>query len=529
MHRSDVHTETAAAARVRRAEDVLDMQRFARRGGIPLLLSMLGARAGADVLLVDSTGAMAFPSKRPLGDAERDIARRAVRELTARGLKSVTIDHDGLTCIALPLDGPRGVPMPVLAAVFSQPAPPEVPLLLADATSALSLSWMTEHTRQQQRRLQLADARIREAVLHLLMNGQAAAARQIAGALRPTLPETVQVYVVEGPPGVRSQVADELSQAAERAWVVPCPVYANHTIVLAPAGPEAPPGRAPKWTRSASRRADCCIGVSDEVPLCDTATGYAQAFHALAVARRRTERQSSFTSDPDLALTIGPEAALWARSFLAPVHTHRARRPQDPDGAELLATIASWLSFSSRATAHLKIHRNTLSARLTCVQGLLHLDLDRLADQATLALALRAIAAGRSAPARHSATRVPSLDELLQLPHVTTWAQHQFRCLRAPGIPACIPDTLTTWLRLDARIAPTAAALSLSTSAVRKRLARSESLLQRSLLRPPSAVHDLWLAQRSLDLTARKPAPAQLTHAFSTTQPAFYGRLWSRR
>ncbi|WP_369386640.1 helix-turn-helix domain-containing protein [Streptomyces sp. CG1] len=508
MHRSDVHADTAAAVRVRRADGVLEMQRLARRGGIPLLLRRLGARTGADVLLMDSAGGMASPLRTPLGDAQGDIALRAVRELTVRGLKSVTIDHDGLTCIALPLDGPRGVGMPVLAAVFSEPTAPEVPLLLADATSALSLSWMTEHTRQQQRRLQLADARIREAVVHLLMNGQVTVARQIAGTLRPTLPATIRVYVIEAPPGVRSQVADELSEAAERAWVVPCPVYANHMFVLAPAGSEAHPGHAAKWTRSASLTADCCIGVSDVVPLRDTATGYAQAFHALAAARHRTERQSSFTSNPDLALTIGPEVVTWARGFLAPIHSHRARRPQDPGGAELLATLASWLSFSSRATAHLKIHRNTLSARLASIQELLDLDLGGLADQAALALALRAIAAEGSAPPQRSAGQVPSLDELLQLPHVTAWAEHQFRPLRAAGIPMCIPDTLATWLRLDARIVPTAAALSLSTSAVRKRLTRSESLLQRSLLRPPSAVHDLWLAQRSLDLTARKPAPA---------------------
>ncbi|MGW1052702.1 helix-turn-helix domain-containing protein [Streptomyces sp. NPDC002521] len=508
MHRSDVHARTAAAARVRRADDVLEMQRLARRGGIPVLLRRLAARAGADVLLMDSAGAMASPLQAPLGDAEGDLARRAVRELTVRGLKSVTIDHDGLTCIALPLDGPRGVCMPVLAAVFSQPTTSEVALLLADASSALSLSWMTEHTRQQQCRLKLADARMREAVMHLLMNGQATAARQIAGTLRPALPATIRVYVIEGPPGARNQVVEELSEAAERAWVVPCPVYAHHIFVLAPADSEADPGHAPQWTRSASLKASCCIGVSDVVSLHDTATGYAQAFHALAAARHRTERQSSFTSNPDLALTIGPELATWARGFLAPVHAHRARRPQDPDGPELLATLASWLSFSSRATAHLKIHRNTLSARLAAIQKLLDLDLDRLADQAALALALRAIAPGSFAHPQHSAGLVPSLDELLQLPHVTAWADRQFRPLRAPVIPTCIPDTLATWLRLDARIAPTALALSLSTSAVRKRLARSESLLQRSLLRSPSAAHDLWLAQRSLDLTARKPAPA---------------------
>jgi sugar diacid utilization regulator len=216
-------------------------------------------------------------------------------------------------------------------------------------------------------------------------------------------------------------------------------------------------------------------------------------------------------ANPDLALTIGPAAATWAQAFLSPIRTHRARRAQDPDSAELLATAASWVSFHSRATAHLNIHRNTLSARLTCIQELLGADLHRLADQAALALALRTIAAESPPPPEGDAAgageTLPTLDELLLLPRVGLWAQQQFRPVTAPDVPACIAETLTTWLRLDARIGPTAAALSISTSAMRKRLTRSEALLKRSLLRSPSAVHDQWLALRALDLAEPSEVP----------------------
>ncbi|MEU1628513.1 helix-turn-helix domain-containing protein [Streptomyces sp. NPDC020096] len=118
----------------------------------------------------------------------------------------------------------------------------------------------------------------------------------------------------------------------------------------------------------------------------------AQGFHALAAARHRTERYASFAANPDLALTIGPTAAAWAAVFLASLRAHRPRRSQDPNSAEPLAIAASWLSFSPRATTHLKIHRNTLTARLTLIQELLGLDLDRLPDRAALALALRTTA-----------------------------------------------------------------------------------------------------------------------------------------
>ena len=502
-----------ADGRTRRAGDVLDMQRAARRGGTAHLLRWLAARTGGAVVLMDRSGVVACPPPLPLGDAERELVVRGVRETTMRGLKSLAIDEDELSCLVLPLHGPPEVRAPLLAAVVPRPTPPGLPLLLADATSSLSLCWQLDQTRRRQIRLRIADARTREAVLQLLLNGHAPAARHVAGALLPKLPDVVRFHVIEGPPAERGAAAEALAAMAEGAWIVPCPVYADHLLLLEPADPEAHPDGLPKWSWPSFVTETCWIGVSDPVPLRDTATGYAQAFHALAAARHRPERHASFAGHPDLALTIGPAAAAWAEAFLAPLLTHHPRRPQDPDGGELLATAASWLSFSSSATNHLKIHRNTLAARLTLIQKLLALDLNRLADQTALALALRTHAARiPPRPEHHTkAARGPaSLDELLALPHVVAWAHRQFRPVRAPDVPTCIEQTLTTWLRLDARVGPTAVALSLSTTAVRKRLARSEALLQRSLLRHPSVVHDQWLALRTLDLAEKSlDAPSQ--------------------
>ncbi len=368
-----------------------------------------------------------------------------------------------------------------------------------------------DQTRRQQNRLRIADGRTREAVLHLLMNGHVTAARQVAGALLPKLPDMVRFHVIEGQPTERRAAAHAIAAVIDGAWIVPCPVYEDHLLLLEPADPEPHPDGLTERSWPPSVTKTCWIGVSDPVPLRDVATGYGQAFHALAAARHRTERRASFADHPDLALTIGPAAASWAEAFLAPLLAHHARRPQDPGNAELLATAASWLSFSSSATAHLKIHRNTLSARLTLIQKLLGLDLNRLADQAALSLALRTLGAPvPSRPEHRTMTAdatAPSLDELLALPHVAAWAHRQFRPVRTPDVPADIEQTLITWLRLDTRIGPTAAALSLSTSAVRKRLARSEALLQRSLLRSPSAAHDQWLALRTLDLAGQPLAP----------------------
>ncbi|MFD8414615.1 hypothetical protein ACFV2Q_23130 [Streptomyces sp. NPDC059650] len=83
-------------------------------------------------------------------------------------------------------------------------------LPLADAAYALGLSRTAEDTHGLRQRLATAEARNREAVLHLLMNGHTAVARQIAGALLPALPEHVRV-------GRRSAVALDVLRRSDDA------------------------------------------------------------------------------------------------------------------------------------------------------------------------------------------------------------------------------------------------------------------------------------------------------------------------
>ncbi|MCD9880908.1 hypothetical protein [Streptomyces guryensis] len=75
---------------------------------------------------------------------------------------------------------------------------------------------------------------------------------------------------------------------------------------------------------------------------------------------------------------------------------------------------------------------------LGLIQQLLALDLERLADQAALALALHTIAVAVPPSPEHPTTgpgkAAPTLDELLALPRVVAWAQHQFRPLHAQQV-----------------------------------------------------------------------------------------------
>ncbi|MEU1308419.1 helix-turn-helix domain-containing protein [Streptomyces cinnamoneus] len=480
-----------------RAEDVLAMQRVVRKDGTRSLLRWLALRTGARVQLTYATGAPVSAAGTRLDGEEAELVLRGVRELTARRLRSMVVDSERHTLLLVPLEGPGEARAPILTAIVARPAPADLSLLLADATSVLSLCWQAEYNERKRQRLALAEAYNREAVLHLVMNGHLTAARQVAGVLHPPLPSVIRFYVVECPPPVRGYLATRCRAAVEGAWIVQCPVHADHLLVIAPADAPALEGT---FTTLA---ADCLVGASEELPLCETATGYAQAFHALAAARNRPSRHAKFACRPDLALTLGPAAAAWAAEVLAPLHAYSAKRSQDPDSGTLVATAASWLAFSSQATSHLKIHRNTLSARLKHIGELLNLDLDRLADQSLLALAVRAASMPVPAqPQSHPADAgARSLDELLTRPAAVAWAHRQLRPIRTGPAPDEFDQTLTAYLCNDGRLGPTATALSLSVTATRKRLARIESLLERCLLRSPSVRHDLWLARRAVSLT----------------------------
>ncbi|MFF4224253.1 helix-turn-helix domain-containing protein [Streptomyces abikoensis] len=484
--------------RAQRAEDVLAMQRAARKDGTRSLLRWLADRTGTWVRLIDAVGTALPPVPADALDSQAaELIRRGLRELASRSLRSVSLDGENHAVLLFPLDGPRRVRTPVLTAVTPRPVPAHLPTLLADAASTLGLYWQAEHTERLRQRLERAEAHNREAVLHLLMNGHLTAAHQVAGALHPSLPSVIRFYVVECPPRVRGDLAARCTEVAEGAWIVPCPVYADHVLVIAPAAPAAPAGVPALEETFAALTDDCLVGVSGDLPLCDTATGYAQAFHALAAARGQSVRYARFTSRPDLALAIGPAAATWAKEVLAPLRAYSAKRSQDPDSEELVATAASWLAFSSQATAHLKIHRNTLSARLKHIGELLNLDLDRLADQSLLALAVRADTVPSD---NRDSGIVHSLDELLTRPAAVAWARQQLGPIRARPSSDELNRTLTTYMCNDGRLGPTAAALALSATATRKRLARVEALLERSLLRSPSARYDLWLARRAVTL-----------------------------
>jgi hypothetical protein len=478
-------------------------------GAVSAILGWLAARTGGAVALLDVDGrAVAVPSERPRPrPAILTAAAAAVAEMHRHGTPSAV------------LGGEAGTIDLVCLGTVGEPAPAQLPylvvtgreehrhgVLLADASRILGLCWRLEEAEQTRQQVASAMAHSREAVLHLLMVGSVAAARRIAATLGPRLPDLSRVYVVECPARRRRQVADEIERFARgQAWIVPCPVRPRHLIALVPPGPDHDPAEP---TGPAARRAqlnqliaelapESRIGVSEEMPLREAAVGYEQACHALAVARGLPGGYARFDRHTDLTPFIGGAGHTWAVEFLTPCLSHTPARRADPGSEELLATLTSWLTFDSGASHHLKIHRNTLSARLRLLDELLGLDLTRVSDQSAAWLALRLHSTPRTPATPPGPRETATLDGLLATPGAKVWARSQLRPLERAGLPVGT-KTIRTWLRADTRLPATAAALDISAPATRKRLARIEQALGRSLLHMPSAKHELWLAMRAL-------------------------------
>ena len=301
--------------------------------------------------------------------------------------------------------------------------------------------------------------------------------------------------MITGPTDGRDRLVADCERASGgRAWIVRCPIYLGHVIVLAPVADETDEvGDALRTYAGEVNGVD--VGGSAAVALRELASGYAQAFHALAVARGSVEHYARFASKGDIAALLRPRGQEWARSMLEPLSGYQPQRAQDPDAVELTATLRSWLDFYGGAARQLKIHRNTLTARLRHIDQLLGQPLDDLETQSRLHLALRILdgPGGTGGPA--------ALETLLDDPEVRRWAGMQVTPLLRRD-PERFMNTLRVWLDNDARLDATASTLGISVPGTRKRLTRIEEILGRSLLSGPSARYEMWLAIRVHDASS---------------------------
>jgi sugar diacid utilization regulator len=486
-----------------RAFDVQAMHHLCRRpDASAALVRWLAQRTGCWAGLLDRSGAVLVGALPALGPPAVSLVAVALEDMLDRGLRTFVADGEAHTAVLLTVDVPAGALGPVLAFVGAASVPRS---LAADAAVLLGTCWWVGETHRIREQVDDADARCREAVLHLLMSRHISTAVQIASALHPPLPDPLRVHIIECRGDERGEMVRRSSElAGESAFIVRCPVYRRHVIVLAPAqNGGSVPGNRPLEVALAEDVSGCVAGAGDVVALRDTAVGYEQAIHALSVARGRAERSARFDAKLDLPTIVGPEGLRWASALLNPLITYIPARSTDPNAQELTATAQSWLQFSMAATRHLKIHRNTLSARLQRIEELLGLDLARADQQALLDLALRIRATPRGTETAGPADpdTAVELNELMRAPAVQQWARTALRPVREAADTTPLESTLRAWVGSNSRLSATAEELGISVSGARKRVGRLEQVLHRSLLHGPSARHDLWLAMHAADLS----------------------------
>lgn len=471
-----------------REDDLKSMLQAAiKQNGTAALLRWLARRIKGTAALLDSSGvAIRFFPECPdhvLSEVGGQIKRVISGEWGAAAFSGPS---SSWWARVASVDAPQGG----LALLVTAQAPlsPDDGALIAHAAALLHLCWQADERDR-------AIHQIREAVLHLLFAGQTASARRVAGAMKPDLAQTVRVYLVEGPVAARNAIADRCDTACGgRAWIIRCPVYRRHVIILCPSGDgEVSDNGLVSSVRDASRT-DVAIGAGGVVPLREVGVGYEMAYHALAVARHHPDRYARFARADNLAAMLQPGARLWAEKELSPLLSYAPARPQDPNGAELLATLRSWLDFRGAAWRQLKVARSTLWERIGHIETLMDRDLSRLPVQAELHLALQLL----YRPGDDTARATPKLDELLATPAARQWAQMTLAPLVKEEDRQLL-DTVRAWLAADTRQEAAAAALGISDRGLRRRLLRAEQCLGRSLTGGPSARHDLLLALRIRD------------------------------
>ncbi|WP_175410263.1 helix-turn-helix domain-containing protein [Streptomyces sp. TRM64462] len=483
-------------------DEVLALSRLAGGpGAVRALLGRLARHTAGTAALVGDDGHLLAVCPEGGHGPALDAAVRAAPELRRRGVVSAVLpgDQDHPVRLVSLGTGDEFTPRAPYLVVVG-PEERQDTGLLTHAAHLLGLARRLERAERDCRRLRSAEGHSREAVLHLLMVGEVAPARRIAAALRPPLPSHARVLLVDCPADLRTEVAAHVTRlTGGRAWVVPCPVRVRHLIALVPGAEQREPtDGARDWADelTAAQGNACRVGVSGEVSMSEIPAGYEEAFHGLTVARGLSGSRTGSGRRADITPFLNPQGRAWARETLEPCLLYTPARRADPGPSELLGTLSSWLTFGGAAHRHLKIHRNTLAARVRLLGSLLGLDLRGVSGQAAAWLALRVRTAQTAPPAPHDAPA--SLTDLLAAPPSRDWARSLLAPLEEQGPPAG-SETVRAWLRADTQLRPAAEALGVSVGAVRKRLVGAERTLGRSLLHSPSAKYELWLAMTALD------------------------------
>ncbi|HSA53455.1 MAG TPA: helix-turn-helix domain-containing protein [Yinghuangia sp.] len=479
----------SSADRPEYAEYVSALMRFTDHAeALRWLVRRLGSDLCGRVALVDMSGPAPRTIAGELGDVELLLSRTDLNRVRSERPAVVTVTSRGSRVQIAPVGGPASET--ILAIVDPQRPVEDLWPAIAQATWLIGVYLRALRAERAERVLVDVRMRVREAVIDMLCAGNSAAARRTAAVLRRSLPDPIRLAAVEGLPAKeRERHLRHPESLGPSIWTFRTTAQHDAVLLLAPAGDQQGLEEA---VARVTAGGGCRVGVSAVVPLREAGTGVEQALHALYAPRVGPGNGNRFESRTKLSFALGPSAGAWATHLLGPLLTYEPPRRTAPDADELVRTARAWLRLAQHAPRNLDIHRNTARDRLRLIGELLGADLNRMADQAVVSLALRVYEQTYIAPEALRAP-APELATLLDGPGAAAWASRQLQPLLWRASDASV-RTVRTWLALDASITATAVELGLSSSAVRKRLARVSRELGRSLLELPGARHDLWLA-----------------------------------
>lgn len=441
-------------------------------------VALLDVSGAAPRTVAGDLGASAVPMSHPDVTAVRD-GRLAMASVTSGGTAFQIVPVG---------DGAVGT---ILVAADARGTPGEIRPAIARAAWLMGVYLGAQRAQQTEQRLGEVRMRVREAVFDLLRVGNSGAARQVAATIGESLPDPIRMAVLEGvPQRSREAYLGDPESLGPCVWAFRAAGRRDTVILLSPAHQR---GTFDDLVAGIVSETGCRVGLSDGVPLRETGIGYEQALHALYAAPVDSRRNERFQSRSKLAYELGPPAAVWAAQLLDPLLRYEPPRRGAPGSDELVHTARIWLRLAQQAPRDLEIHRNTTRDRLRLIGQLVGADLNRVADQSVLSLALRLYARTPDGGLPRDAGPAPELSTLLDQPEAVLWAYRQLRPLlwRCSDVGV---QTVRVWLAHDASVAATATAMGVSASAVRKRLLRVSRVLGRALLKLPGARHDLWLA-----------------------------------
>lgn len=369
------------AAVTRNAAAQQELSRAALAPDAPVsLLERLARQIGGWVLLTDATGT-------PLHAVPREAVRRAPdvrsgldRLRTMRPPAGAALSGPDETIVLQSLGNgsrTRGFLVAGRAGAF----PPADRHVVNAAVLLLTLRL------EQSRALDSAIARLRAALLRLLLAGEDAAVAEVVDVLGEQLPaEPVRVLTVLGGPAHRSAAIDVASDAAAHTGARLFTAELDDALIVLMSDDEVLAGRLAALP---SRVPGTSLGVSRPVNWAGLADGIRQARQAAEHSRARGAGVTAFAdlAAPGLASLLEPAATrAFADSLLAPL------RDADRAGAgDLVESLRVWLAHHGQwepAAAQLGVHRHTLRKRINRAADLLGRDLDEPGVRAELWLAL---------------------------------------------------------------------------------------------------------------------------------------------